>query len=122
MAQKLQHPFDSDYIRQARAGNLQDFDCWPYQIHEERVHKIRWMKAMILETRKEEEEIRSRMHPDVRRVIEGKSLFCLFEMMLKEIDYAGRNLVRDMLIGMALTGNPDVSGVFAPTSNRHRLK
>ena len=49
------------------------------------------MKALILETSNEEEEIRPKMHPDVRRVTEGKS-FCLFEMMLKEIDYGDKNL------------------------------
>ena len=115
MAQKLQHPSDSAQITSDRLGRaiFRILTVGPTKIHEERVQKIRWMKATILQTRREEEEIRSRMRPDVRRVTEGKS-FCLFEQMLKEIDYADRNLVGDMLSGMCITGNADVSGVFAP--------
>lgn len=115
MARKLQHPFDSALSASDRLGQaiFKILTLGPSKIHEERVQRIRWMKAMILQTRGDEERIRSRMHPDVRRVTEGKC-FCLFEAMLKEINHADKNLVPDMLSGMSITGNADVSGVFAP--------
>ena len=60
-----------------------------------------------------EQALRDMMQPEVVAIYEGKK-FLLLQELMEEIEHPDKDLVKDLIQGMRITGNAMPTGVFPP--------
>ena len=114
-ARDLKHPFDTAFQVQDHMldAMFQVMTKGSEAVHQERVERLRWMKARAKQLEEKEAALHASLEVKVAEVLNPKRLL-LFEELLKIVGYGDRHLVEDMCKGMSITGEGRVTGCFAP--------
>ena len=93
----------------------------PVEIAKLRASRIKKWAARRDELRMEEERFHESMPPQVKKVLEGKSLLVMAEM-LEELDYPDKDLINEIRQGFRITGMARPSNVFEKHIRRPTLE
>ena len=80
-------------------------------VHKKRVGVLKWMTSRAGQLAEEERKIHESLSDEAKKVVEGKRFLLLGEL-LRMIDYQDKSLVEDLVSGMRITGDADLTGVF----------
>lgn len=80
-------------------------------VHGRRVKLLKWMAARAEQLSMEERKIHESMTDVAKRVVEGKRFLLLGEL-LREIGHQDGHLVEDLVRGMRITGDAELTRVF----------
>lgn len=114
-AREAIHPFDE-------ATQVSEAVAWAMELYvtkgvdyvqQLRVKALRRMKARAAELEVREKALRDLMQPEVVAIYEGKK-FLLLQELMEEIEHPDKDLVKDLIQGMRITGNAMPTGVFPP--------
>jgi len=114
-AREAIHPFDE-------ATQVSEAVAWAMELYvtkgvdyvqQLRVKALRKMKARAAELEVREKALRDLMQPEVVAIYEGKK-FLLLQELMEEIEHPDKDLVKDLIQGMRITGNAMPTGVFPP--------
>ena len=113
-AHLLQHPFDTTFQTPDHVldSMFQVLTKGSQEVHDERVRRLKWMKAKVAELEGQEHELHAGMETKVAEVMAPKKLL-LFAELIKMVGYADSHLIEDMCRGMQITGEGRVTGCFA---------
>lgn len=112
-AKLIQHPFDeaikvSEPVEKAMRMTLEE---GPDRVLEKRVEAMRWIKRRARELESEEKELHDAMPEWRAKVVKGKK-FLLFKELVDLVGHEDKDLFRDLVSGMRITGNAEPTGAF----------
>ena len=106
-------PVERPGVRQPRQAIFTILTWGPAEVERYRDETLYEVKVRKAKLQPGEDKFRSEMHPDVARVLRGKSLLLLREE-LNLIGWQDKSLFSDLVGGMPIVGDMPVTGVFPP--------
>jgi hypothetical protein len=118
-AKLLKHPLD-EIIKVPPAvacALLAQASLGPLNLVHERDQTIRWMQCRRQELAEEELKLKSKLHPEVRSVVEQKQIL-LFKELLIGMGYDDIGVADLLITGVKLVGTVDRVGIWVPDESR----
>ena len=112
-SRQLWHPYDElvnlpDALIKCIFWNL---TLSPHELTKWRIDTLRRWSKMAMDLKKEESELKSKLHPKVRKCLGAKRLL-LLEALAKQVGWEDENIHSDLRSGFKLTGYCPPTGIF----------
>ncbi len=114
-ASKLNHPLDNPVAVPPQVAKTLVYlaEAGPDKINSDRQETIKRIERWIKDLQTEEDRLHQSLHPDTRRVVEGKRILA-FKRLLESINYDDVEVYKLLITGIRLVGTLARVGIWRP--------